>query len=123
MNRSRRNIVTTPITTVMSVMCFLALSGASKTALADEQLFFPTEPPLADSGWTVRYNELLVACYQGAMGACDQVVSDRGMISGNAVYDYAATCGGRLDVVTARRLSAQMLRNGIPGGKCSYVFG
>jgi hypothetical protein len=123
MNRSRNPIATTRIITMISAMCFVALSGLTKSASADEQLFYPTEPPLADSGWTVRYNGLLVACYQGAMDACDQVVSDRGMISGNAVYDYAATCGGRLDVVTARRMSAQMFQNGIPGGKCSYVFG
>ena len=120
MNRARSNIVTT--TTTILVMCLLALS-VSRTALAEEQLFYPTEPPLADSGWTVRYNELLVACYQGTMDACDRVVSDQGMISGNAVYNYAATCGGRLDVVTARRFSVQMLQNGIQGGTCSYVFG
>lgn len=103
------------------LLTLIGLCAFSGPALAGDE-YFPTEPPLADSGWTVRYNELLVACYQGDMSACDRVVSDPGMISGNAVYDYAATCGGRLDRVTARRLSAQMLENGVRGGLCSNVF-
>jgi hypothetical protein len=115
MNRFGLNIVTTQI----AVISCLALSGLSGTAFAEDE-FFPTEPPLADSGWTVRYNELLLACYQGNMDACDRVVSDRGMISDTPIYNWAATCGGRLDRVTARRLSAQMLQNGIRGGTCSY---
>jgi hypothetical protein len=45
----------------IAAMSFFALSGLSGTALADDE-YFPTEPPLADSGWTVRYNELLLAC-------------------------------------------------------------
>jgi hypothetical protein len=57
------------------------------------------------------------------MDACDRVASDKGMISDTPVYNYAATCGGRLDIVTARRLSARMFENGIRGGTCSYAFG
>jgi hypothetical protein len=106
-------------TTQIAVISGLALSGLSGTAFAEEVLF-PTEPPLADSGWTVRYNELLVACYQGDMDACDRVVSDPGMISDTPIYNWAATCGGRLNIVAARRLSVQMLQNGIRGGTCSY---
>jgi hypothetical protein len=117
MNRFGLNIVTTQI----AVISCLALSGLSGTAFAEDE-YFPTEPPLADSGWTVRYNELLLACYQGDMDACDRVVSDRGMISDTPIYNWAATCGGRLDRVTARRLSAQMFRNGIREGTCSYIF-
>jgi hypothetical protein len=88
-------------TTQIAVISGLALSGLSGTAVAEEVLF-PTEPPLADSGWTVRYNELLVACYQGNMDACDRVVSDPGMISDTPIYNWAATCGGRLNIVAAR---------------------
>ena len=73
------------------------------------------------SGWTVKYNELLIACYQGTWDACDRVVSDRGMISDTPIYDWAITCGGRLDRVYARRVSAQMFRNGNLEGLCSYV--
>jgi hypothetical protein len=105
----------------MAAMSCLALSGLSGTAFAEDELF-PTPPPLADSGWTVPYNELLLACYQGTMEACDRVASDRGMVFDTPIYNYAATCGGRLDVVTARRLSAQMLENGIPGGTCSHFL-
>lgn len=102
-------------------MSFLALTDFSGGALADD-VFFPTEPPIADSGWTVRYNELLLACYQGTMDACDRVASDRGMVFDTPIYYYAATCGGRLDRVTARRLSARMLENGVPGGMCAYAL-
>ena len=114
MNRFGLNIGTTQI----AVIFCLALSGLSGTALAQD---VPTEPPLADSGWTVRYNELLIACYQGNWDACDRVVSDPGMISDTPIYDWAITCGGRLDRVTARRVSAQMFRNGIREGMCSYL--
>ena len=100
---------------------FLAFAGSSGTAFAQDERY-PTEPPLADSGWTVPYNELLLACYQGTMDACDRVASDRGMISDTPIYNYAATCGGRLDIVEARRLSAGMLENGIREGTCSYAF-
>ena len=102
----------------IAAMAFLALSG---TAFAQDERY-PTVPPLVDSGWTAQYNELLVACYQGTMDACDRVASDRGMVFDTPIYNYAATCGGRLDIATARRLSARMLENGIPGGTCSYVF-
>jgi hypothetical protein len=117
MNRFDRNIVNAEIA---AISC-LALLGLNGMGLAEDE-FFPTEPPLADSGWTVPYNELLLACYQGTMGACDRVASDRGMVFDTPIYNYAATCGGRLDIVTARRLSAQMLENGIRGGTCSYIF-
>jgi hypothetical protein len=60
MDRIGSNFVTPRI----AAMCCLALSGMSGTALAEDE-YFPTEPPLADSGWTVPYNELLLACYQG----------------------------------------------------------
>ena len=63
----------------VSAIAFLALAGLSGTAFAQDERF-PTEPPLADSGWTVPYNELLLACYQGTMDACDRVASDRGMV-------------------------------------------
>ena len=102
-------------------MSFLALLGLGGTAFAQD-VYYPTEPPLADSGWTVRYNELLVACYQGTMDACDRVASDRGMVFDTPIYNYAATCGGRLDIVTARRLSARMLENGIRGGMCANAL-
>ena len=105
-------------TTQIAVISCLALSGLSGTALAQD---VPTEPPLADSGWTVRYNELLVACYQGDMDACDRVVSDRGMISDTPIYDWAITCGGRLDRKYAQHVSAQMFRNGNFEGLCSYL--
>ena len=105
----------------IAAIAFAALAGSGQTALAQEQRF-PTEPPLADSGWTEPYNELLLACYQGTMDACDRVASDRGMVFGTPIYDYAATCGGRLDIVEARHMSAQMLQNGVRGGTCSYVF-
>ena len=72
MNRIRGNVVIPRI----AAICCLALSDASGTALSEDE-YFPTEPPLADSGWTVPYNELLLACYQGAMDACDRVGSDR----------------------------------------------
>jgi hypothetical protein len=61
-------------------MSFLALSDFAGAALA-EDLLYPTEPPIADSGWTARYNDLLLACYQGTMEACDRVASDRGRFS------------------------------------------
>jgi hypothetical protein len=102
-------------------MSFLALLRLSGTAFAQD-VFSPTEPPVADSGWTVRYNQLLVACYQGNMDACDRVVSDPGMISDTPIYNWAATCGGRLDRVTARRLSVQMLQNGIRGGSAPTTY-
>jgi hypothetical protein len=105
----------------IAAMALLALAGSSGTAFAQDERY-PTVPPLADSGWTVRYNELLVACYQGTMDACDRVASDRGMVFDTPVYNYAATCGGRLDIVEARRLSARMLENGLRGGTCSNVF-
>ena len=105
----------------IAAISYLALSGVSGTAFADDE-FFPTQPPLADSGWTAPYNELLLACYQGTMSACDRVASDRGMVFDTPIYNYTATCGGRLDIVTARRMSARMLENGITGGTCSYVF-
>ena len=97
----------------------LAFSDLSGPASAQETLY-PTEPPLANSGWTVPYNELLLACYQGTMAACDRVANDKGMVWDTAISDYASTCGGRLDKITARRLSAQMLENGIREGTCSY---
>ncbi len=56
------------------------------------------------------------------MDACDRVASDRGMVFDTPIYNYAATCGGRLDMTTARRLSARMLENDIRGGMCSSVF-
>src|SRR5580704_6846081 len=100
-------------------MSCLALLGLNGIGLAEDE-FFPTEPPLADSGWTAPYNELLLACYQGTMDACDRVASDRGMVFDTPIYNSAATCGGRLDIVTARRLRARMLENGIQGGTCSH---
>jgi hypothetical protein len=117
MNRIGGNLVTPRIAT----LCCLALSNLSQTALAEDE-YFPTAPPLADSGWTVAYNELLIACYQGSMDACDRVASDRGMVFDTPIYNYASTCGGRLDTVTVRRLSAQMLQNGVTGGTCAYIF-
>jgi hypothetical protein len=104
-----------------AILAFAAGLWASGTVFAEE--FYPTEPPLADSGWTVRYNDLLAACYQGDMEACDHVASDKGMVFDTPIYNWAATCGGRLNNVAARRLSAQMLQNGIRGGTCSYAFG
>jgi hypothetical protein len=117
MNQCGANIVFARI----AAIAFLALAGLSGAAFAQEERF-PTEPPLADSGWTARYNELLVACYQGTMDACDRVASDRGMVFDTPIYNYAATCGGRLEIVEARRLSARMLENGIRGGTCSNIF-
>jgi hypothetical protein len=117
MNRIGSNFVTPRI----AATCCLALSCLSGAALAEDE-YFPTEPPLADSGWTAPYNELLLACYQGTMDACDRVASDRGMVFDTPIYNYAATCGGRLDIVTARRLSARLLENGVRGGTCSYIF-
>jgi hypothetical protein len=117
MNRIGGNFVPPGIATV----CCLALSGLSGTSLAEDE-YFPTEPPLADSGWTVPYNELLIACYRGTMDACDRVASDRGMVFNTPIYSYASTCGGRLDLATVRRLSAQMLQNGVTGGTCAYIF-
>ena len=117
MNRIGSNFASPRIAT----MCCLALSGLSAKASAEDE-YFPTEPPLADSGWTVPYNELLIACYRGSMDACDRVASDRGMVFDTPIYNYAATCGGRLDLVTVRRLSARMLENGVRGGTCSYIF-
>jgi hypothetical protein len=109
------------VTAREAAICCLALSGLSGAALAEDE-YFPTEPPLADSGWTAPYNELLLACYQGNMDACDRVASDRGMVFDTPIYNYAATCGGRLDLVTARRMGARMLENGVRGGTCSYTF-
>ena len=106
-------------TTQIAVISCLALSGLSGTAFAEE--FFPTEPPLADSGWTVPYNGLLIACYQGNMGACDRVASDPGMVFDTPISDWARTCGGRLDRVTARNWNARMFENGIREGMCSYL--
>jgi len=117
MNRFRNGVAAIQI----SALSCLALSDVSRPAFAEDE-FLPTEPPLADSGWTVRYNDLLIACYQGTMDACDRVASDPGMISDTPIYDYVATCGGRLDRRAARRLSAQMLENGIREGTCSYLF-
>jgi hypothetical protein len=105
------------VITQIAVISCLALSGLSGTAFADD----PTDPPLANSGWTVKYNGLLVACYEGNMDACDRVVSDKDMIPDTPIHDWAATCGGRLDIVTARRVSAKMFRNGILEGTCSYL--
>ena len=99
----------TVVTPRIAAMCCLALSGLSGTALAED-------------GWTAPHNELLLACYQGIMDACDRVASDRGMVFDTPIYNDAATCGGRLDLVTARRLGARMLENGVPGGTCSYIF-
>ena len=107
---------------LLSVIAALVSGAPSGGPALAQDVFYPTEPPLADSGWTVRYNELLPACYQGTMDACDRVASDRGMVFDTPIYNYAATCGGRLDIVTARRLSARMLENGILGGTCSYVL-
>ena len=56
------------------------------------------------------------------MEACDRVSSDRGMVFDTAVYNYAATCGGRLDIVTARRLNARMLENGVSVGCAAYAL-
>jgi len=117
MNLRGSNIVFARI----AAIAFLALSGLGGTAFAEDERF-PTEPPLADSGWTAPYNELLLACYQGTMDACDRVASDRGMVFDTPIYNYAATCGGRLEIAEARRLSARMLENGIGGGTCSYAF-
>ena len=102
-----------------AILAFAAGVWASGAAVAEE--FYPTEPPLAYSGWTMRYNDLLAACYQGNMEACDHVASDKGMVSDTPIYNWAATCGGRLDIVTARRVSAKMFRNGILEGTCSYL--
>ena len=107
--------------TQIARLFFLALPDLAGGALADE-LLYPTEPPIADSGWTARYNELLLACYRGTMEACDRVASDRGMVFDTPIYNYAATCGGRLDIVTARRLNARMLENGVAGGMCAYAL-
>ena len=114
-------LVSNSVAAPFAAMSFLAVSGLSGVAFADDK-YYPTEPPLADTGWTVPYNELVIACYQGTMDACDRVASDRGMDFDTPIYNYAATCGGRLDIVTARRMSAQMLQNGIRGGTCSTVF-
>jgi hypothetical protein len=73
MNRIGGTVVTPRI----AATCCLALSGLSGTALAED---FPTEPPIADSGWTAPYNELLLACHQGIMDPCDRIASDRGMV-------------------------------------------
>ena len=56
MNRIGGSFVTPRIATV----CCLALSGLSGTVFAEDE-YFPTEPPLADSGWTAPYNQLLNA--------------------------------------------------------------
>jgi hypothetical protein len=106
---------------VASMFCVFQ-SSLSQSAFAQDQVA-PPEPPLAETGWTVRYNDLLLACYQGSMDAWDRVASDRGMVFDTPIYNYAATCGGRLDIRSARHLSAQMLENGIRGGTCSYAFG
>ena len=58
-----------------AILAFAAGVWASGAAVAEE--FYPTEPPLAYSGWTMRYNDLLAACYQGNMEACDHVASDK----------------------------------------------
>jgi hypothetical protein len=107
------------VTVQIAAIAFLVLWNLGGPAFAQD-VYYPTEPPLADSGWTVPYNELLVACYQGNMDACDRVASDKGMVWDTVVSDYARTCGGRLDKITARNLSARMLENGILEGTCSY---
>jgi hypothetical protein len=112
----------TVVTARIAAIAFFALSDLSRTAVAEDEFPPPFEPPLADSGWTAKYNEMLFACYQGSMGACDSVASDQGMVFDTPIYNYAATCGGRLDIVAARRLSAQMLQNGIREGTCAYIF-
>jgi hypothetical protein len=105
MNRIGGTVVTLRI----AATCCLALSGLSGTALAED-------------GWTAPHNELLLACYQGIMNPCDRIASDRGMVFDTPICSYAATCGGRLDLGTARRPSARMLENGVRGETCSYIF-
>jgi hypothetical protein len=105
--------------TQIAVISCLALSGLSGTAFA--QVPPPTPPPTATSGWTVKYNDLLTACYEENWDACDRVVSDRDMISDTPIYDWAITCGGRLDRKYAQHVSAQMFRNGNFEGLCSYL--
>jgi hypothetical protein len=75
MNECSGSIVSSRTTAIP----FLALASSSGTAFAQDERY-PTEPPLADSGWTAQYNELLLACYQGSMDACDRVASDRGIV-------------------------------------------
>ena len=62
---------------LLSMIAALVCGAPSGGPAFAQDVFYPTEPPLADSGWTVRYNELLLACYQGTMDACDRVASDR----------------------------------------------
>jgi hypothetical protein len=118
MNRFAGNIVTAHAV----ALAFLALSDLSRTAFA-QNVYPPGNPPLADSGWTAKYNELLLACYQGNMRACDRVASDPGMVFNTPIWDYASSCGGRFDKRTATRLTARMFERGIRGGMCSNVFG
>ena len=45
---------------LLSMIAALVSGAPSGGPAFAQDVFYPTEPPLADSGWTVRYNELLL---------------------------------------------------------------
>jgi hypothetical protein len=65
------------------------------------------EPMLSESGdWAADFNEAVIACYEGSMAACDAIWLNERVLMDTLLYNYARTCGGRVDLRAIRREGA-----------------
>jgi hypothetical protein len=68
------------------------------------------EPMLAEPGdWAAAFNEAAIACYKGAMAACDSIWLNERVLMETLLYRYGRTCGGRVDYRAIRREGASCI--------------
>ena len=80
------------------------LWGSDTRAQSAGDLPPPAEPSLAEPGdWAGDFNEAQIACYQGSMGACDDIWLDDRVLLDSFLGQYGRTCGGRVDLDAIRR--------------------
>ena len=96
-------------TTILPLLIplLLACFAATIPARADDDLPAPGEPPLGSD-----YDEIVLACYNGSMRACDALWLDETILMDSALGKYGRTCGGRLERASQRQ-----------GSTCAEFFG
>jgi len=88
---------------ILAALPLLSLQ-CDTSAQSEGELPDAEEPQLAEEGdWAARYNQAQIECHEGFMKACDSIWMDDRVLMDTFLYNFARTCGGRVDLRTIRR--------------------
>src|SRR5947209_5164782 len=88
---------------------------------SDDDLPSGIYPEQAEPGdWAADFNEAMLACYNGSMGACDAIWLSKRVLSDTYLYNYGRTCGGRVTLDALRQAGAFRLQG--PSLHCAEIF-